>query len=194
MLRNLLIFSTILSTFTSIQAAEKLRQVKPNPLVMKLVLDCRTAINVVDKTVPETIACPTVQKYTYQNSVNLSVLLSMVESQLGFTLKASSPKNATLLVLDSFMSQANAVNETLSEGSGEYSKSSLEKTKAALNSAIFQTKLMGKMMVDAGSASVARTFVDPSTYWAPSVNAVAAIIVNPVKKTVYVIMHGDLDG
>jgi len=128
-------------------------------------------------------ACPTVEKYQFKK-LTLPGVQAFFKAEKYHSFKVTSETIGLQVIKDSLHQQVNVLWDTLLEGEDESAQAAQAYVDGVPRMiAAFTRAAKGKQIL-----------VDPSTYWAPSVNARAIAIVDYSNNTVIVITHGDTDG
>ena len=136
------------------------------------------------KNVSDYVACPKAMKYVFKNYSPQAVLNFLKENEiLGvyFEPTLSTEKDGVGEIMKSLRSHLSSLNSVDGIEGKQAKKSftlSISKIDQALHKAV-RNKIV---------------YLDPNTYWAPSVNAKSLVILNEQKKSVTIILHGDTDG
>lgn len=131
------------------------------------------------------LACPIIKTYQLKK-FNTDTVLWFLTEKNGYEPVQSKGIEARNVIRDSLSGQINAVLEC-GEDCG------IDSPEALAQAARDTIRAIGKFLAIADRNKFT-IYVDENTYWAPSVNARAVFVLNPIRKTVTIIMHGDTDG
>ncbi|MGE0615889.1 MAG: hypothetical protein AB7P04_09625 [Bacteriovoracia bacterium] len=128
----------------------------------------------------DVVACPVVKRYEVKN---LKRALKVLLADEGVSDAVLLPSHFALAkLIDSINAQQAQVEESC-EGHMEPAREALVNVKKEL-----------RQLVSLNARAGGYALFEADTYWAPSVNARALVLVNPKDLTVTIVMHGDTDG
>ena len=186
-------FLILVISFSHSTSANVLKRARVDSKTVMALSKCKTAVEVIDKEIPDTVACPRVLKFTYKDALTSAELRNIVQEELTFSL-TSKTSDWTSIIPESFALQLGFVAETLSEGSGQYTVRTEKKIRKFMDIAESAVAEVSQMLMFKGNALGSKVFTDTQTTWGAKVNAKAVLILNAPLKTVEVYLHGDLDG
>lgn len=149
------------------------------PYPLTLVLD-RCALEV-EEPFFDYAACHRADSYVAKGNITEDALIQLFD-ELGLVPESSTADEAVAVLSRSVGRQLKALSELGDESAGT-ARDRLESTQAEVVKFIRDAEKKG-----------AEIRVDQSAQWAPSVNAVAVVLIERYKREVSVILHGDTDG
>jgi hypothetical protein len=123
-------------------------------------------------------AAPRAERYSLVTAPSMNKVMRFMEAELGLEVKEATAAEAAELIGNSMRDQLPGLEQSVEESKEVY-----------LETIAFLEKYLAEQQAKGG-----KIFMDADTYWAPSVNARAVVVVNPSMTTVTVILHGDTDG
>ena len=133
-------------------------------------------------------ACPKIERFQYKAAADLKKLPDFLKSK-GLEPVASNAEAAVKVIEESISSPIGAVSEIrpgLETEDLEIFDKAFSKYRTVTSEFL--------VAITAAAKNADEVFVDDDTYWAPSVNARAMVLVNKEKKGVTIVWHGDTDG
>lgn len=159
---------SILSAF-----AESARPVKTTSILQELSDECA---NIATQANADAFACFTVESFAVSNASD-SAVKAIFDELRGFSAEVVDASEAAQEITTRFNEQANSLVDISDD----------------LWSQVMGLSEELQAYVQYAHRRGARILMDNNTYWAPSVNASAVLIVWPQLKRVEVILHGDTD-
>jgi hypothetical protein len=155
-----------------------------NSKLDRFVTDCKK----VESDLFDYYACPKVERFSYATRKDLKSLTAFLEKK-GIHGKSVTSGEGFEVIEMSIQSNISVV----SEYRPGFETEDLETFDAAFSKYenIMTTFLQAVSKATKNSDTI---LVDKDTYWAPSVNAKALVLVNHKKQSVTIIWHGDTDG
>lgn len=136
------------------------------------------AFNQLPMITSENFAPPKISQYKMNSS--LKETLAVLKNDFGFSLGSENGEEGGRTLYNHVGAQTNSAISDLPAGDQELA---LEALHAAMKKTFHLLK-----------SSNVQVYADYETYWAPSVNAMALVLIDQESETVTVIMHGDIDG
>ena len=141
------------------------------PYIRKIIEDCEKASS-------GYAACPTVEKLTYTN-LPIRDVKKIITTEFAYSLEPANDTTAISAFLPRIREYQNLLEEYDAHNAISYENAT--------------TKIID-ILHNMSHGCLNETYIDENTYWGPSVNASAVIIINPIKETVHIFTIGDMDG
>ncbi len=177
----------VLLTVPGLASAAVLKETALDQEINDVLTICDEAIGILseaDESASEVIACPKVEQYSYKKTTRVSKVLK--ELNESYSLKSTDAVAAAENINDKLDDLYNIIKDFWIDDDSIAKEASKTFTK-------FSNKLIA-VIRSKGETAGAASYIDPDTYWAPSVNAKATVIINSKSRKVYVFLAGDADG